>query len=170
MGPIPSTRSLSWQRGRHRDPQVDEKEQVDEVSETSTAPTLPAGEAKDGGVSMNEKQSEPSIVDCGFQANRWGGWWYREPQNRYTIQIVPTNTIHESRDWRLGIARPDGRGMIWGKIDFPAPEAAALHACRVVKDEGLRDKIAQAMTLNQQLRENGIKRALDNFMEKRYGS
>ena len=84
--------------------------------------------------------------------------------NRYTIQIIPTNTIHESRDWRLGIARPDGRGMIWGKIEFPAPEAAALHACRVVHDNGLRDRIAQAMTNNHHQRESAIKHAIDNFM------
>ena len=111
-----------------------------------------------------EKKPEPSIVDCGFQANRWGGWWYRAPSNAYTIQIIPTNTIHESRDWRIGIARPDGRGMIWGKMEFPAPEAAALHACRVVHDEGLRDRIAQAMTDNHYQRESAIKYAIDNFM------
>ena len=28
---------------------------------------------------------------------------------------------------------------------FPAPEAAALHACRVLRDEPLRDRIALAM-------------------------
>ena len=113
-----------------------------------------------------EKKQEPAIVDCGFHPNKWGGWWYREPSNRYTLQIVPTNTCHESRDWRLGIARPGGRGMIWGKMEFPAPEAAALHACRVVHDEGLRDRIAQAMTDNHYQRESAIKRAIDNFMRK----
>ena len=115
---------------------------------------------------MTGKKSEPAIVDCGFIPNRWGGWWYREPQNRHTIQIVPTSTIHESRDWRLGIARNDGRGMVWGTMEFPAPEAAALHACRVVRDDDLRDRIVQAMTENQQQRVSGIKRALDNFMRR----
>ena len=123
-----------------------------------------------------EKKSEPAIVDCGFIPNRWGGWWYRAPSNAYTIQIIPTNTIHEKRNWKLGIARPkvaprrDGPrrrnhgGMKWGKMEFPAPEAAALHACRVVHDEGLRDRIAQAMTDNHYQRESAIKHAIDNFM------
>ena len=31
---------------------------------------------------------------------------------------------------------------------FPVPEAAALHACRVVHDDGLRDHIVQVMTDN----------------------
>ena len=115
---------------------------------------------------MTEKKPEPSIVDCGFQANRWGGWWYREPKNRHTILIMPANTNHEKRDWRLGIARQNGKGMIWGKMKFPVPEAAALHACRVVHDDRLRDAIVQAMTDNHGERESGIKRAIDNFMRR----
>lgn len=110
------------------------------------------------------KKPEPAIIDAGFQPNKWGGWWYREPHNLYTIQIMPTNTIYEKRDWRLGIARPDGRGLIWGKMEFPAPEAAALHACRVVHDDGLRDAIVQAMKDNHEQRTEGIRRAIEGFM------
>ena len=35
-------------------------------------------------------------------------------------------------------------------MGFPAPEAAALHACRVVKDNQLRDHIAEAMVHKHQ--------------------
>lgn len=71
--------------------------------------------------------------------------------------------ISQLQSWKLGIARPDGRGIVWGKIEFPAPEAAALHACRVVHDEGLKYQIAQAMTDNHYQHESAIKRALGRF-------
>ena len=58
--------------------------------------------------------------------------------------------------------------MIWGKIEFPAPEAA-LHACRVVKDNRLRDAITQAMTENHQQRTNGIKHDIKE-MRRNHGS
>ena len=32
---------------------------------------------------------EPAFVELGFKTNRRGGWWYREPINQYTIQIIP---------------------------------------------------------------------------------
>ena len=44
VGPIPSTRSKRRQRGRYRHLGLDEAEQVAKVTETSTAPTVPAGE------------------------------------------------------------------------------------------------------------------------------
>ena len=31
---------------------------------------------------------EPVIIDIGFKSNRRGGWWFREPSNAYTLQIV----------------------------------------------------------------------------------
>ena len=33
---------------------------------------------------------EPVIIDIGFKSNRRGGWWFREPSNAYTLQIVPS--------------------------------------------------------------------------------
>ena len=113
---------------------------------------------------MDSKHPEPAIVDAGFTHNRRGGWWFREPSNAYTLQIVPSR--EERRGWCLGIARQNGKGMVWGKMKFPAPEAAALHASRVVHDDRLRDAIVQAMTDNHRERESGIKRAIDNFMRR----
>ena len=121
---------------------------------------------------MDGKHPEPAIVDVGFTQNRRGGWWYRELQNRYTIQIVPANLFNpesDERGWRIGLARPGGEGMRWGSMLFPAPEAAALHACRVIHDDGLRDAIVQAMSDNHEKRTKGIKRAIDNFMRVKGG-
>lgn len=115
---------------------------------------------------MSDRHSEPIIIEIGFKPNLRGGWWYQEPQNAYTIQIVPANISDPTKDerrWRLGIARPGG--MQWGKMLFPAPEAAALHACRVVKDEILRDQIAETMVRKQQQYQMQIKRALHSFMK-----
>ena len=39
---------------------------------------------------MDSKHPEPAIVDAGFTHNRRGGWWFREPSNAYTLQIVPS--------------------------------------------------------------------------------
>ena len=113
-----------------------------------------------------KKHGEPAIVEVGFMPNCWGGWWFTDPDNRFTIQILPTNTIHESRDWKLGIARPR-RGMEWGNLSFPAPEAAALHACRVVHDDDLQDRITQSMIHNHDSRQLRIKNSINNFMRKR---
>ena len=55
-------------------------------------------------------------VDVGFSHNKRGGWWYREPQNRYTLQIVPSGK--ERRGWTLGIALP-GRSYPVGKESLP---------------------------------------------------
>ena len=86
---------------------------------------------------------EPAIVDCGFLPNKHGGWWYREPSNRYTLQIVPAGK--ERRGWCLGIARPGG--MVWGRRAYPSPEAAAFTAFRVTKDALAADRLAEVMQL-----------------------
>ena len=112
-----------------------------------------------------KKHGEPAIVNVGFMPNCWGGWWFTDPDNRFTIQILPSNTIHESRDWKLGIARP-GRGMEWGNLSFPAPEAAALHACRVLGDDQLRDRITFAMEDKHREHEERAQRAINNFMKR----
>ena len=113
-----------------------------------------------------KKHGDPVIVDVGFTPNCWGGWRLRDPDNRFTKKILPTNTIHESRDWKLGIARP-GRGMKWGTLAFPAPEAAALHACRVLGDDQLRDRITFAMEDKHREHEARTQRAIHNFMKRR---
>ena len=115
---------------------------------------------------MSDRHSEPIIIEIGFKPNRRGDWWYHEPNNRYTLQIVPANISDPTKDergWRLGIARPGG--MRWGKMVFPAPEAAALHDCRVVKDNQLRDHIASTMVHKHQQDQTQIRRALHNFMK-----
>ena len=112
-----------------------------------------------------KKNAEPAIVEVGFMPNSWGSWWYRDPNNRYTIQILPTSTIHDSCDWQLGIARP-GRGIKWGTLAFPAPEAAALHACRVLGDDQLRDRITFAMEDKHREHEERAQRAINNFMKR----
>ena len=115
----------------------------------------------------NTKHREPTIVDIGFKPNRRGGWWYCEPNDRYSIQIVPANVFDKNRDERgrrLGIARPGG--MKWGSLVFPAPEAAALHAARVVHDDQLRDRIVDAMQPNDNQHKARIQRALNLFMER----
>ena len=96
--------------------------------------------------------------------NSWGGWWYRDPDNRFTIQILPSNTIHESRDWKLGIARPR-RGMKWGKMSFPAPEAAVFQASRVVDDIALADMLAEAMRAGQDERMQEIGKRIKRLKE-----
>ena len=84
---------------------------------------------------------EPVIIDIGFKSNRRGGWWFREPSNAYTLQIVSSGK--ERRGWCLGIARSGG--MKWGKKAYPSPEAATFQACRVVDDIALADMLADAM-------------------------
>lgn len=104
---------------------------------------------------------EPIIVDIGFKPNRRGGWWYQEPNNHYTLQIIPAGK--ERRGWVLGIAH---RGpMRWGRKTYPAPEAAALHACRVVKDDQLCELIADTMTHKHQERQERIQQELHDLME-----
>ena len=100
-----------------------------------------------------EKKPEPSIVDCGFQANRWGGWWFRAPWNAYTLQIVPSGG-KERRGWCLGIARPSS--MKWAKKAYPSPEAAAFQAFRVLGDIELADMLAEAMQARQDERMQDI--------------
>ena len=111
---------------------------------------------------------EPAIVDVGFKSNRRGGWWYREPSNRYTIQIVPS--VKERRGWTLGIARPQRRqtsarvkGMQWGKRSYPSPEAAAFQAFRVVQDTGKADQLATAMQKRQEERMQTVKQRIKDF-------
>ena len=118
---------------------------------------------------QREKHPEPSFVNIGFQPNnRWGGWWYREPNDRYTIQIVPANIFdptHDERSWWLGIAH---RGpMKWGLMVFPAPEAAALHACRVVNDDDLLNHITTAMQANYDNYQQRIKRTINTLMRRK---
>ena len=88
---------------------------------------------------------EPAFVALGFKPNRRGGWWFREPSNAYTLQIVPSR--EERRGWALGIARPSG--MVWGKKAYPSPEAAVFQASRVVDDIALADMLAEAMRARQ---------------------
>ena len=60
---------------------------------------------------MSDRHPEPIIIEIGFKPNRCGGWWYREPNNPYTLQIVPakiSDPTKDERGWRLGIARPGG--------------------------------------------------------------
>ena len=95
---------------------------------------------------------EPAIVDVGFLPNKRGGWWYREPSNRYTLQIVPS--AKERRGWTLGIARPGG--MQWGTQFYPSPEAAAFQAFRVVSDTEQADRLAFAMQKRQDERIQAI--------------
>ena len=52
-------------------------------------------------------------------------------------------------------------------MGFPAPEAAALHACRVVKDNQLRDHIAEAMVHKHQQYQTQIRCALHSSMERK---
>ena len=54
---------------------------------------------------------EPVITDIGFKSNRRGGWWFREPSNAYTLQIVSSGlplehvrvatSIRRDRDTRI---------------------------------------------------------------------
>lgn len=86
-------------------------------------------------------QQEPASVDVGFSHNKRGGWWYREPKKRYTLQIIPAGK--ERRGWMLGIVL--GGPIRWGRRSYPSPDAAAFQACRVVEDKPLADRIADAM-------------------------
>ena len=71
------------------------------------------------------------------------------PSNAYTLQIVPSR--EERRGWCLGIARPSG--MVLGeKKAYPAPEAAAFQAFRVVDDIAQADRLAEAMRAGQEER------------------
>ena len=56
--------------------------------------------------------------------------------------------------------------MKWGKMSFPAPEAAAFHACRVLGDNQLRDRIALAMENKHREHEARAQRAIHNFMKR----
>ena len=107
---------------------------------------------------MTEHQ-EPAIVELGFKSNRRGGWWYREPSNRYTLQIVPSGK--ERRGWTLGIARPGG--IRWGRRSYPSPEAAAFQAFRVVGDTGQADLLATAMQEHQDERMQAIQKRIDQI-------
>ncbi|MDE0040924.1 MAG: hypothetical protein OXT74_02725 [Candidatus Poribacteria bacterium] len=116
----------------------------------------------------NQIHQEPVIVDIGFKPNKRGGWWYREPQNRYTVQIIPARK--ERRGWMLGIAH---RGpMRWGKHTYPAPEAAAFTALRYVADTALCDKLSERMQNKAEEhtreRKTNIKRVINRYMERSY--
>ena len=74
------------------------------------------------------------------------------PSNAYTLQIVPSR--EERRGWCLGIARPSG--MVWGKKAYPAPEAAAFQAFRVVDDIAQADLLAEVMQKRQEERMQAI--------------
>ncbi len=78
----------------------------------------------------------------------------------------PTILTRDERGWRIGIARPGGLGMRWGLMTFPVPEAAALHACRVVKDDSLRDRIWESMQANDDDHKRRTKDALNRFILK----
>ena len=104
---------------------------------------------------------EPVIIDIGFKSNRRGGWWFREPSNAYTLQIVPSR--EERRGWCLGIARPGG--MVWGKKAYPSPEAATFQASRVVDDIALADMLADAMRARQDERMQVIGKRIKRFKE-----
>ena len=105
---------------------------------------------------------EPVITDIGFKSNRRGGWWFREPSNAYTLQIVPSGG-KERRGWCLGIARSGG--MKWGKKAYPSPEAAVFQACRVVDDIALADMLADAMLARQDERVQEIGKRIKRFKE-----
>ena len=104
---------------------------------------------------------EPVIIDIGFKSNRRGGWWFREPSNAYTLQIVSSGK--ERRGWCLGIARPSG--MKWGKKAYPSPEAAVFQACRVVDDIALADMLADAMLAGEDDRVQEIGKRIKRFKE-----
>ena len=104
---------------------------------------------------------EPVIIDIGFKSNRRGGWWFREPSNAYTLQIVSSGK--ERRGWCLGIARPGG--MVWGKKAYPSPEAAAFQAFRVVGDIELADMLAEAMQARQDERMQDIQERIKRLKE-----
>ena len=106
---------------------------------------------------------EPVIIDIGFKSNRRGGWWFREPSNAYTLQIVPSGG-KERRGWRLGIARPS-EGMQWGKKAYPSPEAAVFQASRVVDDIALADMLAEAMRARQEERIQEIGKRIKRLKE-----
>ena len=105
---------------------------------------------------------EPVIIDIGFKSNRRGGWWFRAPSNRYTLQIVPSGG-KERRGWCLGIARSGD--MKWGKKAYPSPEAAVFQACRVVDDIALAEMLADAMLAGEDERMQEIEKRI-----KRWGS
>ena len=108
---------------------------------------------------------EPAIVDLGFLPNKRGGWWYREPSNAYTIQIVPS--AKEQRGWCLGIAH---RGpMQWGKKTYPAPEAAAFQAFRVTGDGLATDRLVEAMQLKQEERMQVVNERIKQWKEASLG-
>ena len=116
------------------------------------------------------QHKEPAFVHIGFKANKTGDWWYRHPSNRYTIQIVPANYFDpqsDERGGRIGIARPGGEGMKWGLLTFTAPEAAALHAARVVHDDNLRDRLWETMQQAHEQHKARIQRAIYHFMQRR---
>ena len=104
---------------------------------------------------------EPAFVALGFKPNRRGGWWFREPSNAYTLQIVPSR--EERRGWCLGIARPSG--MVWGKKAYPSPEAAAFQAFRVVDDIAQADLLAEVMQKRQEERMQEIGKRIKRFKE-----
>ena len=118
------------------------------------------------------EHKEPSFVHIGFKANKTGGWWYEHPHRRYTLQIVPANYLNPTRDergWRIGIARPQTpkcKGIQWGQMIFSAPEAAALHAARVVQDDELRDRLWETMQQNDDEHKKRTQRAINNFMKR----
>ena len=105
--------------------------------------------------------NEPSIVDLGFKSNRRGGWWYCEPSNAYTLQIVPT--AKERWGWCLGIVRPGG--MVWGKKAYPSPEAAAFQSFRVTRDADAADRLDQAMQARQDQRMQVIEQRIKQWQE-----
>ena len=70
---------------------------------------------------------------------RWG-WWYREPANKYTLQIIPSGK--ECRGWMLGIAL--GGPLQWGKKTYPSPEAAAFASFWETGDTAQAERLALA--------------------------
>lgn len=79
-----------------------------------------------------------ALNKIGFSPNQSGGYWYREAQNRYTVQIIPV-----SQGWGLGIA--DQGGMRWGKKVFDSPVAAARHAFDYLQDSNMAFRLQRAV-------------------------
>lgn len=80
--------------------------------------------------------NQPKIEALGWKHNRSGGWWYREPDNRYTVQILPSSFNH---GLRIGIAQQ--APMRWLRRNFTSPDDAAAYALKEVGDLELYRKL-----------------------------
>ena len=55
--------------------------------------------------------------------------------------------------------------MVWGKKAYPAPEAAAFQAFRVVEDKALADMLAEVMQARQDERMQEIGKRIKRLKE-----